>query len=406
MFKRLLTGLAAFSVANLCVLVTAPVGRADNQVEMDQKVKESIVYVAIAYTGYVQIPGNQTDNGQPMWSDGTEVDYTCSGFVVDPSGFIATAGHCVNIDTAVKEDIRSQMISNLVDNDKLAKSKADDLTSTANAEEWPIEGKENGSPIIREVKVVQPEGPNRVINQFTTTQVVDAQSFDDGDNALLKLSGMPPLKPLVIADQAPQPGTPLTAVGFPGDIGDTTDQSRLQQPSFKSGTASSQQVSKSGVAGTEINADLGSGMSGGPTFDNSTGEVLGINSYGLTGTTQNFNFITNAPALRTFLQKNGVHLAAPAQPAKAFPWLWVIIGAAVVLAIVIAGLAVLLLRRRQRPAPAGQTVTAGAYPGYGPYGAEPPGPTVPPVPTPPAPPSSPPPPSPPSDGPPANPTPV
>ena len=358
MSKRFLTAFFVFVLANYFVCWTSPVARADDQVAIDQNVKDSIVYVSIADTGYVQIPGSQTDDGKPMWSDGTEVDYTCTGFVVDPSGFIATAGHCVNIDTAVKEDIRSQMISNLVDNGKLDKSKEDDLINTANSEEWPIEGKDNGSPIIRSVQVTQPEMPNRAISQFTTVQVVDAQSFDDGDNALLKVSGMPPLKALVIANKAPAPGTTLTSVGFPGDIGDTTDQSRLQQPSFKSGTASSQQVSKSGVAGTEVNSDIGSGMSGGPTVDNSNGEVLGINSYTLTGNNQNqnFNFITNAPALRTFLQKNGVTLAEPAPPAKSFPWLWVIVGVVAVLAILIAGLVVLLMRRKKSPT----TAVAGA----------------------------------------------
>lgn len=363
MSKRLFTAFAVFVMAHYCAVFTSPVARADDQVAMDQEIKDSIVYVSIADTGYVQIPGDQTDDGKPMWSDAAEVDYTCTGFVVDSSGFIATAGHCVNIDTDVKEDIRRQMISDLVDNGNLDESKADDLTDVANSEEWPLEGKENASPIIRSVQVIQPEMQNRVINQFTTVQVVDAQSFDDGDNALLKVSGMPPLKALVIANKAPDPGTALTSVGFPGNIGDTTDQSRLQQPSFKSGTASSQQVSKSGVAGTEVNSDIGSGMSGGPTVDNSNGEVLGVNSYTLTGDNQNqnFNFITNAPSLRTFLQKNGVTLAEPAPPAKSFPWLWLIVGVVAVLAILIALVVVLLMRRKKSPAPApvGATYMAG-----------------------------------------------
>jgi len=394
MLKRPLAGFAAFVAANLCTVMAAPIGHADNQVQIDEKVKDSIVYVSIAFTGYVQIPGSATDNGQPMWSDAAEVDYTCSGFVVDPAGYIATAGHCVNIDPATKEDIRSQMVANLVDNGRLDKSKQDDFSARANNEEWLIEGKEAGSPIIRQVQVVQPEGPHRVINQFTTAQVVDVQNFDDGDNALLKVSGMPPLQPLVIADKAPDPGTSLTSVGFPGNIGDSSDKSRLQQPSFKSGTASSQQVSKTGVAGTEINADLGSGMSGGPTVDNDTGEVLGINSYSQTGSSngvnQNFNFITNAPALRTFLQKNGVHLAEAAKPAKSFPWMWVIVGIAAVLAVVV-GILIALLVRKRRSAPVSAAVGAPAG-AWSPAGGQPvpTGPTSGPTPVPPVAPPTPP----------------
>ena len=358
MIKRLLAGSAAFTIANVCAFVPSPVGHADSEVSVDQKVKDSIVYVSIAITGYVQIPGSQTDDGQPKWSDATEVDYTCTGFVVDPAGFIATAGHCVNIDSETKQDIRSQMIADLVSNGQLDASKQDDVTNTANDDEWPVEGQDPESPILRVVQVIQPEGPNRVINQFTTAQVVDAQNFDDGDNAVLKVSGVPPLRPLVIADKDPEPGTPLTAIGFPGDIGDTSDQSRLQQPSFKSGTASSQQVSKTGVVGTEINADLGSGMSGGPTVDNNTGEVLGINSYMVTGSNgsdQNFNFITSAPALRTFLEKNGVTLAEPAKLEKSFPRMWVIAGATAA-AVVLSGLLAALLIRRRRPGSEGDGV--------------------------------------------------
>lgn len=360
MVKRLLAGLATFTIANVSVFFPAAVGHADNQVQIDQKVKDSIVYVSIAITGYVRIPGSATDDGKPKWSDATEVDYTCTGFIVDPAGYIATAGHCVNIDSDTKEDIRSQMISDLVSNGQLDESKKDDVTNTANDEEWPVEGQNPESPIQRVVQVVQPEGPHRVINQFTTAQVVDAQSFDDGDNAVLKVSGLPPLQPLVIAHKDPEDGTPVTSIGFPGDVGDSSDQSRLQQPSFKSGTASSQQVSKTGVVGTEINADLGSGMSGGPTVDNNTGEVLGINSYALTGSSngvdQNFNFITSAPALRIFLQKNGVELAEPAKPARPFPWIWVIAGGSAAALVVIGLLGALLIRKRRLPAPADQLV--------------------------------------------------
>lgn len=192
-----------------------------------------------------------------------------------------------------------------------------------------------------------------MISELSTVEVKDFQKFESGDNALVKITGMPPLKPLVIAHQAPQPGQALTAVGFPVGVWEVLDPNRLPQPSFKSGTASSQQVSPSGVSTIEINADVSQGMSGGPTVDNDTGEVLGTNSYLIRGETQAFNFITDAGALRSFLQKNGVHLAELPAPKKPFSWMWVVIGvvSAVVVAALVTLLAVLVRRKGRRQAP-------------------------------------------------------
>ena len=99
------------------------------------------------------------------------------------------------------------------------------------------------------------------------------------------------------------------------------------------------------------------GMSGGPTVDNDTGEVLGVNSEGIVvqgtaseGTVSGklaFNFITDTAVLRNFLHKNGINLG----PVKSFPWVWVVVG--VVTAAVVATLVVLLAllgrRKGRRP---------------------------------------------------------
>jgi hypothetical protein len=150
-------------------------------------------------------------------------------------------------------------------------------------------------------------------------------------------------------------------------VGDVIDPSRLQQPSFKSGTASSQQVKPSGAQSTEINADVSPGMSGGPTVDNNTAEVLGINSYGLHGESQAFNFITDAPTLRTFLQKNGVHLAElPAPAAKSSPWgiILAVVGVVVLAALIL--VYVLLQRKKRGPQqPQFAGVGSTAYPQQG-----------------------------------------
>jgi hypothetical protein len=366
MIKKLLVSSMVLALAS--VPFGPPMARAEDQSVIYDKVRDSLVYIDIEYTGYVRIPAEMMESGQADWSQATKVSYTCSGFVVDPSGFIATAGHCVQIDAGVKADIRERFVNDLVDVGDIAGSASESFLATANDEQWDVEGKEPESPIDRVVSVIQPDGPNQVIDNFTTVQVVDIQEFDEGDNALLKISGSQPLTPLVVAASAPKPGQALTAVGFPGSLSDVVDPSRLQQPSFKSGTASSQQVKPSGASVTEMNADVSGGMSGGPTVDNETGEVLGINSYGIVGETEAFNFITDAPSLRAFLQKNGVQLVALAPNEKPFPWMWVIIG---VLAAAIVAMLVLLLvvlgRRKggQYPAPVGPSAYPQAPGSYG-----------------------------------------
>lgn len=352
MVKNFVALSAAIAIASLPF--TPAVARADDQTAIYEKVRDALVYLDIEYTGYVRVPAEKMESGVAKWSDAAKVGYTCSGFVVDPSGFIATAGHCVQIDANVKAAIRKTFVNNAVNAGDLDASAAESFLATANDEEWPVEGKEPESPVDRVVSVIQPAGPHRVIADFTTVQVVGTQDFAEGDNALLKVSGQQPLTPLVVARAAPKPGQALTAVGFPGSVSDVVDSSRLQQPSFKSGTASSQQVKPSGASTTEMNADVSGGMSGGPTIDNETGEVLGINSYGIVGETEAFNFITDAPTLRTFLQQNGVQLAQPA-PEKSFPWMWIAIAAAAAVLVVLLFLVLILAGRRKRPGPPPQS---------------------------------------------------
>jgi serine protease Do len=333
-------------------LVGIPLAQADNSIAIDQAVKGSLVYVTVEYAGFVQIPAQFAGGGHPKWSKEVKVDATCTGFVVDPEGFIATAGHCVDPnEPELKDAFRAKFIHKAAADGDISQEDAEKLIAVADHNEWPVEGKDPGSAVARTVEVIQPEGADRVITELKTVQVVDYQKFDDGDNALLKVSGMPALKALPIAMSAPPAGTGLTSIGFPGAINDTVDQSRLQAPSFKSGTASSVQVKPSGAQSTEINADLSPGMSGGPTVDNQTGEVLGINSYGIKGETQAFNFITDAGSLRSFLQKNSVHLAARPAP-SASPMSWAALIGVAFGFVVLAGSSVLLLRWRGRRATA------------------------------------------------------
>jgi serine protease Do len=337
-------GIAALPLTMLGIVLGVPIAHADSQMEIDQHVKQSLVYISTEYSGQVYVPASAATDGHGFWSKIIKADFSCSGVIVDPAGYIATAGHCVDPNAQdVRETILTQLYLNSGEDVNAATSDA----HTAFVNEWLIEGQQPGAPIDRSVEVIQPEGPGRVIDHFVTAQVVDFQKFDDGDNALIKVANQAALPAMPVAEKAPVPGTGLTSAGFPGNIGENMDPSRLQEPSFKDGTASSQQVTPSGAARTEISAAISGGMSGGPTVDNSTGQVVGLNDFTISGENQPFNFVTDAAALRAFLVKNSVQLVTPTAPAKPFPWMWIGIAGAVVL-VLLAVPVVLVVRSRAK----------------------------------------------------------
>ncbi len=357
MVRRIFVLLMASAL--LSFMPATPLARAIEQTKLDAMLTDSLVFIGMTYRGWVRVEDRELAGalksiGEPAFQGPFEVGGTCTGFVVDPSGYIATAGHCVNpLGRDIVDAFRLRLAEHLLDTHGLSAERAKQVLKWATQREWVVEGKDRGAPPDRTVTVVQPLAPGRVINNLTTVEVVAFQNFTEGDNALLKINGMPPLKSLVVADAVPKPGKQVTSAGFPGVMTDQLDPTRLPQPSFKTGTVSSVQPIAGGGERTEISAAMASGMSGGPTVDNDTGQVLGVNSYsvvGESGVEQNFNMITDTPALRAFLQQHGVHLAQPAAK-KAFPWIWVIVG--VVAAAVVAGLmaAWLWLRRRGRRQP-------------------------------------------------------
>ncbi|MFE5407237.1 serine protease [Microbacterium sp. NPDC056569] len=253
-------------------------------------IENSLVHVVTTYTGWVQYP---TEAGWE-WSHQIDVQSACTGWFASDEGHIATAGHCVEVDASVRDAIIYQF---LVDLDR------EDLFATAQS--WTVEGYEDGSDVDRTVHVIQPHAAlDPVIEDYTVAQVIDFQSFEDGDAALLRVAGATGTVPLPIAQAAPAVGDDVTSIGFPASVEGVADDRRLAA-SFKTGTVSSRQVTDAGVPVTEINAQVSGGMSGGPTVDG-TGSVIGINSFGINGESQSFNFVTDTESLASFLESHGV----------------------------------------------------------------------------------------------------
>ena len=166
-----------------------------------------------------------------------------------------------------------------------------------------------GCVVVAEDDVLHgvPDGPF-THGDYMTAQLIATQKFLDGDNALLRVADLTGTPALEVAEGTPVTGDTVISIGFPGSVMSIADIER-QRPSHKNGTVSSRQYSKRGVPSTEIDAAVSQGMSGGPTI-NADGKVIGINSFGIAGESQPFNFVTDTSTLRDFLTANGVHLEA------------------------------------------------------------------------------------------------
>nr|WP_245548352.1 serine protease [Gordonia araii] len=376
--------LAAIAVAAAMGLLSGSGPAVADPVSVNEKVSKALVFLQMTVTGQVQIP---FESG-PKWSQDVEFSGVCSGYVVDPTGFIATAGHCVYTgDDQTKNMLRQKAVVALASAQRRDSAWATTIYRRALNEGWPVRaaGGDGEKPSVS-VKVKQPGGPNQVIRDWTTVQVVSSQSFKDGDNAILKLNSPPgELTALPISTEIPKAGEAVTSVGFPGQVRRVSDDITLPQPSFKTGTVSSRQQNSAGAAQTEVSATIGKGMSGGPTV-NADGLVIGTNSMKTVSQEESseFGFVTDNIALRNYLQSNGAVLVS-AEPAgsKLSMWVWLgpLIGVILLLAIV-----GLLLGFRRKPAPVAAYPVQGTGPLPGapqaPFTGQVPGP----IPAPPPPP--------------------
>lgn len=346
-----LVALSAVVCAAVAVLSGCAAPGSNSNASVESRVEASILLVGTTWSGYIYVPDYASYDGIGYWTDRIDAFSFCTGWFASTDGHIVTAGHCVD-----PEEGRTAVLSQYLNDEG-----APDLLGDAIVG-WTVEGETNGTDVERTVQVIQPDGVDgAVIDDPITAQIVDYRAFTDGDLALLHVTGIDPTPPLAIAPSQPEVGDDLTAIGFPATVLEVVDGARIRA-SFKSGTASSQQVSTSGVAGTEINADISPGMSGGPTID-AQGQVLGINSYTINGESRNFNFITGTEDLGAFLTKNGVDYTAGKKEDNGggFNVLGILISVGLFLllvAVIVVVVIVLVLRNGRK----NQTVAPGATP--------------------------------------------
>jgi serine protease Do len=233
------------------------------------------------------------------------VDYGCSGFIVNPKGYIVTAGHCLEdgMDGA-QGDAITQVVDQLVEAGRVPAHLRNELIEQVKLGniDWQVEGEYNNSRPDRTVYVAVGGGNvtfgKPKANGGKPARVVEALEWKEGDVALLKLqrNGLPSIQ-LSQTDDI-QVGEELLSIGYPADA----EEGESFGLTNRNGQINSE-VNKgsSGVPFYETSARLTPGMSGGPTV-NLQGEVVGLASF----RNEDANYIVPSSIILELLNRNGV----------------------------------------------------------------------------------------------------
>ena len=232
----------------------------------------------------------------------------CSGFIVNPSGYVATAGHCVDpgvngaLPTAIGKAVAGLVADGLVTNSNAAINRVVNHALGY----WTLEGSIAGSAPERTIRVQHGVAVvGKKATEWGSARLIEFKPLEEGDVALLKVEASDlPVVTLATGAQIVT-GTKVLSVGYPASSDSVTDKSL--SPTFKDGEVNSTTKTREGglLPVYEISAALSGGMSGGPTVD-LNGDVVGINSYTIVGESQAFNFITPTSLVGEMLARNGV----------------------------------------------------------------------------------------------------
>ena len=233
------------------------------------------------------------------------VSFTCSGFFVSPDGHIVTAGHCAQYDSVVRAELIEKAARWAIACDCYYQTTRDELIRRFARGFWAVRSPERELAVAYGANAAGlPAGraiPARLLG-IRRARIDNTE--DSGDVALLKIEGedLPGL--LLAPDEDLSVGTDVAAVGYPASVDFVTDTSFA--PSFKEGTISSVQTIERGLQEVyEISAAVSGGMSGGPAVD-LQGRVVGVNSFGISGEPQPFNFVRPTEIVRELLVDKGV----------------------------------------------------------------------------------------------------
>jgi serine protease Do len=248
-------------------------------------------------TVFVQIDWN----AQVVLNDGSVIPVTwsmgCTGFVVNPEGYIVTAGHCVDDGReGAQHDAVLNVVQKVVDSGRWSAAEGKAILNEVDLGQYPltVKGTLADSRPDRDVHVSVGGGKAQSNGDVGKTglsaRVLDFRPSSAGDVALLKVEA----SNLPVATLAPkdsmQVGQPVLAVGYPLDLAANAKSTEIALTN-RSGVINSldtQGEHGSGGLYYETSTTLNQGMSGGPVI-NLDGGVVGLASWAsTTNTSQNY----------------------------------------------------------------------------------------------------------------------
>lgn len=256
------------------------------------------VYLSGTWSGYVSYP---TSAGS-RWSSTIESSFSCSGFVASSDGYVVTAGHCADVAEG-KRALVDAFLARQQSDGNLTASDVQYWLHNGAESDWAVEGRSTGTPPTLAMTVypaisISGSGGAKGYAAILT----DDRPLAQGDVALFKIDTPNPLPVLKVSANAPDTGTTVDAVGYPGNV--TNLVTADLQPTFAKGQVSGRQQTSGGPF-TQIGIAMSPGMSGGPVV-NGQADVVGTVSFGPAGDTQQLNFAAAPDTVAAMLARNGV----------------------------------------------------------------------------------------------------
>lgn len=289
--------------------VPAPAPGPSSITRVQPYVQPSIVYLNIAYKAWIW---DKFAKGYLLNGGSITKVVQCTGFVVNSTGYIATAGHCVDPD-----EIRAHFVA-----EALSIAQQEGRYLQASPEEartfdaFIVDGEEPRLAGVRVPTESRGEPQRSILTRWEASvsglsvgdgvpaRLVDFLPFEEGDAALLKVekSGLNAIQLAPLDD--PPVGTELISIGYPVAVDEVTDPNFT--PSYKQGTIGKIATVFDGLLKVyEMDAAISGGMSGGPTVD-TAGRVLGVNSFKVRGESQPFNFVRPTSIITELMGSQGI----------------------------------------------------------------------------------------------------
>jgi hypothetical protein len=228
----------------------------------------------------------------------------CTGFVVNPDGYVATAGHCVDPDggkAAIRRQAAEWALANYYSTPGALT--VDDVIVDYRVDVLGDDNQVTRNQVDRKVGVSWGASVSGVkVQKQKPARVLAFQEFDEGDGALLKVDETD-LNAIELADTSGvEINSGVVAIGYPAIIDAFTDPDLT--PTFDAGNVSSIKTVADGLLSVfQLSAELSGGMSGGPTVD-AEGRVIGVNSAHFEG--EPFNYAVPAERIEELLDSAGV----------------------------------------------------------------------------------------------------